>query len=108
MTTQPKQIPPRGSDKFTRHCITVMAASLAGANIETSMRERSNWRAVSVFAWDWANQNYRIAPVRKVKLPDGLAAFAPHVKTEYTNGWNTFRERLIVALKAANIEIEES
>ena len=45
-------------------------------------------------------------PVRKVKLPDGLAAFSPHVKTEYANGWNTFRERLVIALKAANVEIE--
>ena len=45
-------------------------------------------------------------PVRKVQLPNGLAAFSPHVKTEYANGWNTFRERLIIALKSANVEVE--
>lgn len=52
-------------------------------------------------------RNTRAEPVRKARLPDGLTPFAPHVETEYANGWNTFRERLMIVLKAAGIDVTQ-
>ena len=81
-----------------------------GVGVKAEIYHR-NITALSDQCSDLIRRNRELVAIinapRKLTLPNGLHAFAPHVETEYANGWNTFRERLVAALKAAGIEVEQ-
>jgi len=83
--------------------------SEAGVGVKAEIYSR-NITALSDQCSDLLRRNGELVAIinapRKLTLPAGLDAFAPHVETEYANGWNKFRERLIIALKDAGIEVE--
>jgi len=67
MTTQPEQIPPRGTKEFARYAAETMMAGAAGQTIKISMKDPNNFIGDAAVSWDWDRFDYRIAPTPPAK-----------------------------------------
>ena len=61
MTTQPKPIPPRGTDKFSQYVGELLIGYNNGLKIEGKLLNGGEYRWITCPSWAWDLYDYRIA-----------------------------------------------